>query len=152
MAEAQKHLREYETVFLVKPDLTDDTVDKIKERVRGIVDRDGGKVLKFTIWGKKRTLYPIAKAPRAIYIHAHYLGGTAMVAEVERNLRNYEEVTRFLSIKLAEDVDPSSRQVEQDVKLAGDTEETRPGTSERDSFRPEGLDEAGDMDELGEEV
>ena len=39
MAETQAatRLREYETIFLVKPDLTDDSVDKLKERVRGIV-------------------------------------------------------------------------------------------------------------------
>ena len=40
-AATQKLLREYETVFLVKPDLTDETVDKVKERVRGIVNREG---------------------------------------------------------------------------------------------------------------
>ena len=70
----RKHLREYETIFLVKPDLTDDNVDKLKERVRGIVNREGGKVIRFTVWGKKKTMYPIAKQPRAIYIHANYLG------------------------------------------------------------------------------
>src|SRR6476620_6817248 len=91
MAEAKsaKHLlREYETIFLVKPDLTDDNVDKVKERVRGIVSREGGKVIKFTVWGKKKTLYPIAKQPRAIYVHANFLGSSGLVAEVERNLRN----------------------------------------------------------------
>jgi small subunit ribosomal protein S6 len=131
MAETQaaKRLREYETIFLVKPDLTDDNVDKLKERVRGIVNREGGKVLRFTVWGKKKTLYPIAKQPRAIYVHAHYLGGTKMVAEIERNLRNIDEVTRYLSTKLADEVDPESRPVLEDVKLAGDVEETRPGAT-----------------------
>src|SRR5688572_3139787 len=109
MAETQaaKRLREYETVFLVKPDLTDDNVDRLKERVRGIVDREGGRVIRFTVWGKKRTMYPIAKQPRAIYVHTHYLGSSGLVAEVERNLRNLDEVTRFLSVKLAEEVDPA---------------------------------------------
>ncbi|MET0405363.1 MAG: 30S ribosomal protein S6 [Cystobacter sp.] len=131
MAETQaaKRLREYETIFLVKPDLTDDNVDKLKERVRGIVGREGGKVLRFTVWGKKKTLYPIAKQPRAIYIHAHYLGGTKLVAEIERNLRNLDEVTRYLSTKIADEVDPESRPVLEDVKLAGDVEETRPGVA-----------------------
>ena len=128
MAETQaaKRLREYETIFLVKPDLTDDSVDKLKERVRGIVDREGGKVIRFTIWGKKKTMYPIAKQPRAIYVHAHYLGGPALVAEVERNLRNLDEVTRYLSVKIADEVDPETRPVLEDVKMAGDVEETRP--------------------------
>ncbi len=128
MAETHKaHLREYETIFLVKPDLTDDGVDRIKDRVRTIVSRDGGKLLRFTVLGKKRTLYPVAKQARAIYVHAHYLGGTAMVAEVERNLRNFVEVTRFLSVKIAEDVDPETRPVLEDVRMAGDVDERPPG-------------------------
>ena len=136
--QAKKRLREYETIFLVKPDLTDDGVDKIKERVRGVVNREGGKLLRFTVWGKKRTMYPIAKQPRAIYVHSSYLGSPAMVAEVERNLRNYDDVTRFLSVKVADEIDPESRPVLEDIKMAGDVEETRPaGVPEREGgFRP----------------
>ncbi|HYO69919.1 MAG TPA: 30S ribosomal protein S6 [Archangium sp.] len=142
MAETQaaKRLREYETIFLVKPDLTDDNVDKLKERVRGIVGREGGKVLRFTVWGKKKTAFPIAKQPRAIYVHASYLGGTGLVAELERNLRNYDEVTRFLSTRLADEVDPETRPVLEDLKLAGDVEETRPGA-------PAGIERAAVVDE-----
>ncbi|AKJ02144.1 MAG TPA: 30S ribosomal protein S6 [Archangium sp.] len=145
MAETQaaKRLREYETIFLVKPDLTDDNVDKLKERVRGIVGREGGKVLRFTVWGKKKTAFPIAKQPRAIYVHASYLGGTGLVAELERNLRNYDEVTRFLSTKLADEVDPESRPVLEDLKLAGDVEETRPGA-------PAGVERAAVVDDVAE--
>lgn len=132
MAETQaaKRLREYETIFLVKPDVTDDNVDKLKERVRGIVSREGGKVLRFTVWGKKKTLFPIAKQPRAIYVHASYLGSSGLVAEIERNLKNLDEVTRYISVKLADEVDPETRPVLEDLKLAGDVEETRPGAPE----------------------
>ena len=70
---------------------------QLKDRVRGIVNREGGKLIRFTVWGKKKTMYPVAKQPRAIYVHASYLGGHALVAEVERNLRNLDEVTRWLS-------------------------------------------------------
>ena len=156
MAQTAKHLREYETVFLVKPELTDDNVDKLKERVRGIIDREGGKALKFTIWGKKRTMYPIAKQPRAIYVHAHYLGGTGLVAEVERNLRNLDEVTRFLSVKIAENIDPESRPVQQDVKMAGDVDDNKPGADRGEPGLGFGIvrDEPAvdDLEEAGEEV
>ncbi|WNG56251.1 30S ribosomal protein S6 [Archangium gephyra] len=151
MAETQaaKRLREYETIFLVKPDLTDDNVDKLKERVRGIVGREGGKVLRFTVWGKKKTAFPIAKQPRAIYVHASYLGGTGVVAELERNLRNYDEVTRFLSTKLADEVDPESRPVLDDLKLAGDVEETRPGAPA--GVERAAVDESAETEEEGTE-
>jgi small subunit ribosomal protein S6 len=150
--QAAKRLREYETIFLVKPDLTDDNVDKLKERVRGIVSREGGKVIRFTVWGKKKTAYTIAKQPRAIYVHANFLGDTKLVAEIERNLRIYDEVTRYLSVKLADEVDPESRPVLEDLKLAGDVEETRPGAAMAERAEA-ASEEGGEADEeTGEEA
>jgi len=88
----------------------------------------------------------VAKQPRAIYVHAAYLGGHSLVAEVERNLRNLDEVTRWLSVKVADDVDPESRPVQEDVKLAGDVDEARGPAQERtgharEGIEPEALDE-----------
>lgn len=143
-AQAKKLAREYETVFLMKPDLGDDAVDRIKERVRGIVDRDGGKMIRFTIWGKKKLAYPIQKQNRAIYVHAHYLGGPTLVAEIERNLRIVDEVTRYISSRIADDIDPTTRETLEDVKMAGDVDE-RPATPEREpGFREEEAPEVAD--------
>ena len=146
------HQREYETIFLVKPDLTDEGVDKLKERVRGIVNREGGKLIRFTVWGKKKTMYPVSKQPRAIYVHAAYLGGHALVAEVERNLRNLDEVTRWLSVKVADDVDPESRPVQEDVKLTGDVDEARGPAPERASPARDGIESEGMDEEAPEEA
>src|SRR5205814_838156 len=115
-------LREYETIFLVRPDLAEDLVDKIVERMRGIVHRDGGKVIKVENWGKKKTAYEVKKNFRAIYIRFLYLGGTRQVAEFERNLRMTDDVLKYQSVKVADDVDAAARAVEPDVKLPGDPE------------------------------
>jgi len=115
-------LREYETIFLVRPDLAEDLVDKIVERMRGIVHRDGGKVIKVENWGKKKTSYEVKKGFRAIFIRFLYLGNTKAVAEFERNLRMTDDVMKYQSVKLAEDVDAAGRAVEADVKLPGDPE------------------------------
>jgi small subunit ribosomal protein S6 len=141
-----KRLKEYDTVFLLKPDLADDAVDKLKERLRGIVSREGGKVIKFVNWGKKKTAFSVVKQPRAIYVECQYLGHPGLTSEFERNLRNLDEVTKFLTNKVADDIDPDTRPVEQDVKLAGDVEEARPPRESRDDDG--GFDRSGD-DDLG---
>src|SRR2546421_8034635 len=115
-------LREYETIFLVRPDLAEDLVDKIVERMRGIVHRDGGKVIKVENWGKKKTSYEVKKGFRAIFIRFLYLGGTKAVAEFERNLRMTDDVMKYQSVKISDDVDATARAVEADVKLPGDPE------------------------------
>ena len=142
-------MREYESIFLIRPDLAEDLVDKIVERMRGIVHRDGGKVIKVENWGKKKTAYEVKKHPRAIFVRFLYLGDTKMVAEFERNLRMTDDVLKYQSLKLSEDVDASTRAVEADVKLPGDPE--MPDRPARDEGFGEGFREresAGDDGDL----
>src|SRR3979411_279612 len=94
---AGTRLREYETIFLVRPDLAEDLVDKIVERMRGIVNREGGKVIKVENWGKKKVAYEVKKNLRAIFIRFVYLGDTKAVAEFERNLRMTDDVLKYQS-------------------------------------------------------
>jgi small subunit ribosomal protein S6 len=137
MAEARKLAREYETIYLLRADTPDDQVDEIKERLRAMVAREGGKVIRFTNQGKRKTAFPVAKNQKALFMHCLYLGNPGLVAEFERNLKMIDQVTKFQSVKLAEGVDPASRAVEQDVKVQPAEEER--GREERPEFgeRPE---------------
>ncbi len=139
MAETQKRLvREYETIYLLKPETPDDQVDEIKERLRAMVSREGGKVIRFTNQGKRKTAFPVAKNQKALFMHCLYVGKPGLVGEFERNLKMLEQVTKFQSVKLADGVDLDARAVEQDVKVQPVEEEQRP-REERAEFgeRPE---------------
>jgi small subunit ribosomal protein S6 len=127
MAEAQKRLvREYETIYLLKAETPDDQVDEIKERLRGVVAREGGKVIRFTNQGKRKTAFPVGKAPRALYVHCLYVGNPGIVAELERNLKMLDVVAKYQSVKVADEVDFDARQVEADVKIAPVEEDAAP--------------------------
>jgi small subunit ribosomal protein S6 len=152
MAEATKRLvREYETIYLLKADTPDDQVEEIKEKLRAVVSREGGKVIRFTNQGKRKTAFPVAKNQKAVFVHCLYLGNPGLVAEFERNLKMLDQVTKYQSIRLADAVDFDARQVEQDVKVQPVEEEQRP-REERAEFgeRPEEAFEAPDL-ERGEE-
>jgi small subunit ribosomal protein S6 len=113
MTEVQKRfVREYETIYLLKPDTGDEQVDEIKERLRGVVTREGGKVIRFTNQGKRKTAFPVAKQPKALYMHCLYIGKPGLVAEFERNLKMIDVVTKFESVRVADEVDFDARQVE----------------------------------------
>jgi len=149
MAEAQKRLaREYETIYLLKPETPDDQVEEIKERLRGVVGREGGKVIRFTNQGKRRTAFPVAKDQKALYVHCLYLGLPGLVAEFERNLRMIDVVTKFQSVKLSDLIDIDSRQVEADVKVAP-VEEEKPREERAFGEREESFD--AEASEGGEE-
>jgi small subunit ribosomal protein S6 len=150
MAGTEKRLvREYETTYLLKPETPDEQVDEIKERLRAVVSREGGKVIRFTNQGKRKTAFPVAKQPRALYVHCLYLGRPGLVQEFERNLKMLDVVTKFESVRIADDVDMEARPVEADVKIQP-VEEDRP----REEFgergeREEPFEAAGD--DRGEE-
>jgi len=136
MAEAKKLVREYETIYLLKAETPDDQVEEIKERLRGVVSREGGKVIRFTNQGKRKTAFPVAKNSKALYVHCLYVGKPGLVAEFERNLRMIDTVTKFQSVKIAVDVDFDARQIEADVKVAAPEEDTTKPREERGEFTP----------------
>ena len=152
MAEAQKRIvREYETIYLLKAETPDDQVEEIKERLRGVVSREGGKVIRFTNQGKRKTAFPVSKNQKALYMHCLYIGRPGLVQELERNLKMIDSVTKFQSVRLAVDVDFDARQVEADVKVAPVEEErSREERGEFGEREPEAFGEAAE-DDRGEE-
>jgi small subunit ribosomal protein S6 len=153
MTQATKRLaREYETIYLLKAETPDDQVEEIKERLRGVVTRLTGKVIRFTNQGKRKTAFPIGKNPKALYMHCLYVGAPGLVAEFERNLKMIDSVVKFQSIKLAEDVDFEARQIEADVKVQPVEEEVKP-REERGEFgeREGGFEPEAAAFERGEE-
>ncbi len=113
----------YETVFVLPNDRPDEAADKAVERMRGVVEANGGRVFKVTYWGRRKTAFELAKAARAIFVQIEYLGGGRTVEEVERALRNAEEVIRYQTARTAKLVDPESHPAEPDVRLQGDLDE-----------------------------
>ena len=103
MAEAKqkKLVREYETIYLLRAETPDDQVEEIKERLRGVVSREGGKVIRFTNQGKRKTAFPVSKNQKALYMHVLYVGNPGLVGELERNLKMIDSITKFQSVKVA---------------------------------------------------
>jgi small subunit ribosomal protein S6 len=125
-------LREYETIYLLPSDIADEAADKLAERLRELVGKSGGRVIKFITWGRRKTAFDVRHQPRALFVQMSYLGLGKTVSEVERNLRNMEEVEKFITTQVNVLIDPASRPTEPDVKLSGEVEERplRPDRSE----------------------
>lgn len=114
LADAPNTLREYETIYILNPDTTNDKVGEVNDRVKGIIEERGGKVIKVDNWGKRRLSYEIAKQRKGIYLYWQYLGNPDIVNEFERNMRMLDSVIRYLTVRVDEDVDPNARPTELD--------------------------------------
>lgn len=101
--------REYETVYILRPDVDNAGVGTLNAKVRGIMEGLGGKVLKVDNWGKRRLAFEIKKQLKGIYLYWHYLATPGVVEEVERNLRMLDHVIRYYTVKIDEDVVTDAR-------------------------------------------
>ena len=101
--------REYETIFILRPDTTQDGITAVNHRVRAVIDQMNGKILKLDNWGKRKLAYEIRKQLKGIYLYWQYLGTSNTVSEIERNLRMLDAVIRYYTVKVDEDVDPAAR-------------------------------------------
>ncbi len=104
--------REYETIYILRPDVSNDAAEKIVERAKDVIGRLDGTLTKLDNWGKRRLAYPIHKNTRGIFVYLKYVGFNDLVAELERNLRLLDEVVRFQTVLLDEDIDPASVSVD----------------------------------------
>lgn len=111
MAEAQAAalpLQEYETVYILRPDLAKATAEKVAARVEDVVSRERGKLTLVENWGRRALAYPIHHQRRGVYVYVKYLGDGATVAELERNFRMLDEVMRFQTVRLTDGIDPTT--------------------------------------------
>jgi len=62
--------REYETIFILRPEVNQDGISSVNNRVRNVIESMGGKVLKLDNWGKRKLAYEIKKQLKGIYLLA----------------------------------------------------------------------------------
>ncbi len=101
--------REYETIYILRPDITNEAVGLVNTKIRGVIEAGGGSLLKVENWGKRKLAYEVQKQMKGMYLFFSYLGTAGLVEEVERNLRLTDSVIRTYSVKMAENVDPATR-------------------------------------------
>ncbi len=109
-------MTEYETTMVLRPDLGGDAVETTLDRVREVLKTGGGKLIAINHWGKKKLAFDVKKQPRGIYVHTQFLGMGGLVAELERNLRISDNVLRYMTIQVAKNVDPATREEKQYVR------------------------------------
>jgi len=111
-ATARAHAREYETIYILRADTSPDDADKAQGRVTEVIDRLGGKMMKIDQWGRRKLAYKVERQKKGIFVVLKYVGGSDLVAEIERNLRLTDVVIKHQTVLLASDIDMASLTVD----------------------------------------
>ncbi len=115
MSLSAAHLREYETIYVIKPDVEDTAAIAFITKMKGIVEREGGKHLKITNWGRRKLAWERQKQQKGMFVHHRYLGKPGIVAEYERTLAIEETIMLRQTVLIDPSVDPASKEAEEDV-------------------------------------
>lgn len=92
-------MRQYETVFLISPNLEEEETTKIITQISDIISKKKGKLIQEDRWGKKKLAYPIKKFEEAFYVFFHYEGDSNIPFELEKRFKQTEAILRFLTVK-----------------------------------------------------
>jgi small subunit ribosomal protein S6 len=95
--------RTYELMFIVRPDMTDEDLEKLISTLQSVVPASGGTVHKVEKMGKRRLAYAVRRFHDGIYVLMVIEGGGAVIHELERRLRVTEPVIKFLTVRIDEE-------------------------------------------------
>jgi small subunit ribosomal protein S6 len=114
--------RTYELMFIVRPDITEEDLDKLISNLEVQVGNAGGTVKNIERMGKRRLAYVVRKFQDGLYVlFTIESSNGAIVRELERRLRVAEPVIKFLTVR----IDEEQKRLEK-VKKLRDAKQRRP--------------------------
>jgi len=105
--------RTYELMFIVRPDMADEDLDKLISNLESTVTSAAGTVKNVERMGKRRLAYMVRKFREGVYILMTIEGAGSVVHELERRLRVTEPVIKFLTVR----IDQEQKRLEKIKKL-----------------------------------
>ncbi len=93
-------MRNYELIFIVHPDLNEEALAEVCNRVKNWISDLGGKITKEHHWGTRRLAYPIRKTREGQYLLYDLDFDPSKVAELERDLAIVEPILRYMTVRL----------------------------------------------------
>jgi small subunit ribosomal protein S6 len=95
--------RTYELMFIVRPDMAEEDLDKLISTLETAVSTSGGTVKSVERMGKRRLAYTVRRFHDGVYVLLTVEGSGGLIHELERRLRVTEPVIKFLSVRIDEE-------------------------------------------------
>lgn len=91
-------LKTYETVYILKSNLSDSDATTIHQKVDSVIGKFKGTVVNRDDWGQRELAYMIGKDRGGRFCVVNYTGLGGVVEEIERHFRILDGVIRFITI------------------------------------------------------
>jgi len=95
-------MHDYELVAIISPEVDEDAVSKIVEKVTQSINSRGGAVDEIKNWGKRKLAYPVKKFMEADYVLARFKLMPKSVRELESEIGTIGDILRYLVVKVGD--------------------------------------------------
>ena len=95
-------MHDYEMVAMISPEVDEEGVSKIVDKMTQSINSRGGAVAEIKNWGKRRLAYPVKKFMEADYILARFKLMPKSVKELEREIGALGDILRYLVVKVSD--------------------------------------------------
>lgn len=93
-------IRQYETTYIVTPDLSSEEYTAIVEKFNGLMKNNGCEMVNQEVWGFKKLAYPINRKNSGYYVYTEFSAPGEFLEKLEREYLYDERVMRHLTVKL----------------------------------------------------
>jgi len=100
--EGGKALRTYELMLIAEPELDEEALAALTERIQQVITNNGGAIVSVEQMGRRKLAYPIQRRREGHYVLVHANLERETISELERSLRLSEDVFRHLLVRLDE--------------------------------------------------
>ena len=97
--EKMARIRHYETMFIIKPTLSDEEITNQIDTVKSNIEKNGGEIVSVDDMGVKSLAYEIQRNKRGYYYVIYFKAPSESIIELERTYRINENILRFIFIK-----------------------------------------------------
>ncbi len=131
-------MNNYETLYVLKPTLTDEETAANIAKIEEILVKQDAQILATNKMGMRRLAYPVQKHERGFYTVIYFKAKGSVIAELERNLKFNEDVIKYLTVKYTkkkeiaqfEKLIASTNQVKEEPKVEETPTTTEEATTE----------------------
>ena len=91
-------MRNYECMYILKPDMEEEALTQAIDRYSAIVTDGKGELVSVDKWGKRRLAYEIKDLFEGYYVLMNFKSEPAVVKELDRIMKISDHMLRFMII------------------------------------------------------
>lgn len=93
------YLNNYETIYILKPDVTDNINLSLVNYYKTLIKQQGGQNIFVQHRGRRHLSYNITHYYDGIYVQMNYSANGSIVNMLEKSMRFNENIIRYLTVK-----------------------------------------------------